>query len=405
MKTLILLTAAQTPEMIVGLLPSLGGLTDTYYPGTLRAEGQPDVPYPLIFSKAAQAWGRSFYVWCGDNDDADAPEAGPPQNLQSIDCLIVDLTAENAGFDRVDAMLRELFKSLQENGEKFRLLLLCETTYCATAHCADPAADSDSGFADLPFLLSDTAPTDLPDALPGDPVDLDTLCGLIFPQLESNDLDSIYEDTDSDKKPAVVEQKRSVFASIFDWVEIFCVALVGVILLMTFVVRRSPVEGSSMYPTLIGHNEYGSSTDPEHGLKSGYDDLLISNLFYTPKRLDIVIIQEPSQLSEPIVKRIIGVSGDRVKINFNTWEVYVNGELLDEPYVNKKDMTLGSQLLKTDEYNCWEGTVPEGCIFVLGDNRSISKDSRSFGYIDERYIIGKVIFRISPLDRFGTVED
>lgn len=204
--------------------------------------------------------------------------------------------------------------------------------------------------------------------------------------------------------PAESAAKKGLVSSIFDWFEVFCIALISVLLLVSFVARQSPVEGSSMYPTLVGHAAGG--TDPEHGLDKGYDVLLISNLFYTPKRSDIVVIQEPSQLSEPIVKRIIALEGDTVRINFNTWEVSVNGKVLDEEeYVNFKNYSLSSQGLTVDSNNCWEGTVPEGCIFVLGDNRLVSKDSRTFGFIDQRYIIGKVIFRIAPFSRIGTVED
>ncbi len=425
MKTLILLTAVETPAVIVGRLPALAELSGTYYPGTLRTEDQPGTPYSLIFSRYAKAWNKDFYVCADKNDGSETPDAGFPQNLQGIDCLIVDLTSENPDFTGVDAMLRELLPNLKENGETCRLLILCAPVRSEISDADstfEPASEESSELMDgqseetvpdvpsginLPFLLYDgEASDDFRDCAPTDPVDLDTLCRLLFLGITSNDLDSIYEEPADNGKPAEKRREKSLFADVFDWIEVFCVALVGVILLMTFIVRRSPVEGSSMYPTLIGHNAYAiASADPEHGVQKNYDDLLISNVFYTPKRQDIVIIQEPSQLTEPIVKRIIGIGGDKVKINFDTWEVFVNGERLDEPYVNKKDSVLGSQLLKTDDNNCWEGTVPEGCVFVLGDNRSVSKDSRTFGFIDERYIIGKVIFRISPLDRFGSVED
>ncbi|MGM9680645.1 MAG: signal peptidase I [Eubacteriales bacterium] len=257
----------------------------------------------------------------------------------------------------------------------------------ADAQDSTPAEPSDD--ADLPVPSESADSAELPAETDGEHPD-EQWSDRLFDEIES-------------EKPAKVAEKKSLVSSIFDWFEVFCVAMICVLVLVSFVARQSPVEGSSMYPTLVGHSAGG--TDPEHGLDSGYDVLLISNLFYTPKRSDIVIIQEPSQLSEPIVKRIIALEGDTVRINFTTWEVSVNGETLDEDYVNLKNIPLSSQSLPVDQNNCWEGTVPEGCIFVLGDNRAVSKDSRTFGYIDERYIIGKVVLRISPFSRFGTVED
>jgi 2,3-bisphosphoglycerate-independent phosphoglycerate mutase len=198
-------------------------------------------------------------------------------------------------------------------------------------------------------------------------------------------------------------QSTNKATAVFEWFEMFAIALAAVILLMSFAFRHSPVEGSSMYPTLIGHSE--SSSYASYTVSSGYDILLISNLFYHPADQDIVIIQVPSQLDEPIVKRIIAVGGETVKINFSTWEVWVNGVLLDEPYVNYLENTImPTENLIIDSDHCWEGVVPEGCVFVLGDNRSVSKDSRYFGFIDERYIIGRVVCRLYPFNRFGTVD-
>ncbi|MGM9637597.1 MAG: signal peptidase I [Eubacteriales bacterium] len=268
-------------------------------------------------------------------------------------------------------------------------------------------ADTEKASSDTSALPDLSVPSDLTDAsaLPDSSgfADLpEERIGIESDRQRTDETDQWFNELES-ARSADATAKKSLVSSVFDWFEVFCIALISVLLLVSFFVRQSPVEGSSMYPTLVGHASGG--TDPEHGLDKGYDVLLISNLFYTPERSDIVIIQEPSQLSEPIVKRIIALEGDTVHINFNTWEVSVNGEVLEEDYVNWKDYPLSSQGLSVDSNNCWEGTVPEGCIFVLGDNRSVSKDSRTFGYIDVRYIIGKVIFRISPISRIGRVED
>lgn len=193
--------------------------------------------------------------------------------------------------------------------------------------------------------------------------------------------------------------KHKAAASIFDWYELFAYAVAAVIVVMSLFVRHSPVEGSSMYPTLIG----GSSVDTETTLAKGYDTLLISAL-YSLEHGDIVIIQEPSQPTEPIVKRVIAMGGDTIKINFSNGEVWLNGEKLEEDYIRRSNVSIPKEELEPDENNCWEGTVPEGHIFVLGDNREVSKDSRYFGFIDERYIIGKAILRIAPLSKFGTID-
>ena len=194
---------------------------------------------------------------------------------------------------------------------------------------------------------------------------------------------------------------QSFSAHVFDWYELFAYAIGFVLIVMSLFIRHSPVEGSSMYPTLIGNQSSGITVDTS---TDKYDVLLISNIGSVSYG-DIVIIQEPTQPTEPIVKRIIAMGGDTVKINFTTGEVWLNGALLKEEYVNGDTNTnILRENLDADENNCWEGTVPEGCVFVLGDNRGVSKDSRYFGFIDERRIIGKAIFRVLPLGRFGKIE-
>ncbi len=98
-----------------------------------------------------------------------------------------------------------------------------------------------------------------------------------------------------------------------------------------------------------------------------------------------------------IIKRVVGLAGDTIEIDFDTGEVRRNGELLDEPYINEPTWT-------------WEGVdfpvqVPEGHLFVLGDNRNHSKDSRSpdIGMVDVREIIGRAFFRLTPFARVGSI--
>ena len=131
------------------------------------------------------------------------------------------------------------------------------------------------------------------------------------------------------------------------------------------------------------------------------DVLVVSNLFVSPKTGDIVIIQDPSQMTEPLVKRVIAVGGQRIRINYNTWEIWVDGELIDSSYVKRTDGPMRSRdFALPDENGIWEDTVPEGEMFVLGDNREISMDSRTLGFIDMRFVIGEVKCRLLPFDQF-----
>ncbi len=164
----------------------------------------------------------------------------------------------------------------------------------------------------------------------------------------------------------------------FDWLQSIVSTLVVCILLFVFVGRTIGVNGSSMRQTL------------EEG-----DRLVISNLFYTPKYGDIVVLRKESFADYPIVKRVIATEGRTVDIDFTAGVVSVDGVPLDEPYTNTP----------TNEPEDFTGpvTVPEGCVFVMGDNRNRSTDSRTntIGCVDTRYIIGKALLRITPISRFG----
>ena len=158
----------------------------------------------------------------------------------------------------------------------------------------------------------------------------------------------------------------------FEIVEMFVFALLVIMLVTTFLFKHSVVEGDSMEKTLYNG-----------------DHLIISDLFYEPKRGDIVVCEDHSlPVNGPIVKRVIALGGDTVKIENSL--VYVNGEFVYEgDYVYDVDLT---QTLV-------EFVVPDGEVFVMGDHRRVSFDSEEFGTINEDAILGKVILRFFPFDQ------
>lgn len=174
------------------------------------------------------------------------------------------------------------------------------------------------------------------------------------------------------------EKARSARGNAYEWIECVVAALVLCVLVFSFAVRLVEVVGSSMFPTL----------DPG-------DKMVVSGLFYDPKPGDIIVFTKKSFRDEPLVKRVIALGGQTVDIDFEKGIVYVDGEAISEPYTaeptnNRLDF-IGPV------------TVPEGCMFVMGDNRNNSWDSRhaEIGMVDERDIIGKVYITIFPFENFG----
>ena len=180
------------------------------------------------------------------------------------------------------------------------------------------------------------------------------------------------------------EKKKSSLREAVEYAESLAVVFVVMLLIFTFIARPATVDGESMMPTL------------QNG-----ERLVISNLFYEPTAGDIVVLcgEADREEGKNLIKRIIATEGQTIDIDFEAGEVYVDGQKLDEPYILEPTYL--------DEGTEFPLTVPEGEIFVMGDNRNGSRDSRSLtvGTVKEEYIVGRVLFRFFPFDRFGQISD
>ena len=172
------------------------------------------------------------------------------------------------------------------------------------------------------------------------------------------------------------EKQTAKGRDLYEWVQSLVGSVLVVVAIFTFVIRMMGVDGHSMLNTL------------QHG-----DRLLVVNsmLYHDYKYGDIVILRKNGVFDDdPIVKRVIAVEGQTVDIDFVSGAVYVDGELLEEDYINEPTYV--------EEGTEFPLTVPEGSIFVMGDNRTHSSDSRSsaLGTVDTRYVIGKAVFLLFP---------
>ena len=179
--------------------------------------------------------------------------------------------------------------------------------------------------------------------------------------------------TEEKKKP-----KQGFHFTLYDIVSTVMSSFIIIAVIFTFLFRLVGVSGLSMTNTLQDR------------------DWLITVQKNEYVRGDIVVITQPNYFNEPLIKRVIATEGETVDIDYSTATVYVDGVALVEPYVKESFI-----LPKSDDID-FPYTVPEGCLFCMGDNRNGSTDSRStyIDPIDERYILGKAVLRILPFGDF-----
>lgn len=197
--------------------------------------------------------------------------------------------------------------------------------------------------------------------------------------------DSVISDDGCNNETKTTDSFQKAAETFYEIAETLLLSTAAVIIIFTFFVRLAVVDGPSMRQTL------------EHG-----DVLIVSDLFYEPEYGDIVVVQKiNSAWPSPIVKRVIATGGQVVDIDFDTWTVTVDGVVLDE----SDYIYLTKDAIMTSNYE-FPITVPEGQLFVMGDNRNHSSDSRDsrIGFIDTRSVFGRVICRVLPLQNLTIFE-
>ncbi len=188
------------------------------------------------------------------------------------------------------------------------------------------------------------------------------------------------------------KKKLNIAKDILEWVDVVVASVLIVVIAFTFVFRIVRIDGNSMNDTLFNNER-----------------VIVSNLFYSPKAGDVVVVSrnkkniasETNRETEPIIKRIIATEGQTVDIDGATGKVYVDGKLLDEPYIKDYDLYHYTTDILFDIQ--FPVTVDKNCVFVMGDNRRDSLDSRSslIGQINKNRILGHAIFRVWPFNKVG----
>lgn len=180
------------------------------------------------------------------------------------------------------------------------------------------------------------------------------------------------------------EEKEGFAGDLFSWLQALSFALLILMVVFTFFGRIIGVDGSSMLPTLTNG-----------------DLLFLQCAGYEPEQGDVVVLHKAfSVTGEPIVKRVIATGGQTVHIDYGTSTVYVDGQALDEPYLGEPMLQPGSASMQETDWD-----IPEDSVFVMGDNRNNSADSResSLGPVDEDYVLGKAMVVLFPFSHFGSI--
>lgn len=172
--------------------------------------------------------------------------------------------------------------------------------------------------------------------------------------------------------------------ALYEWLQVVVGCLTVIVLLLLFVGRILYVEGPSMIPTL--HDG---------------DVMVVQELGYTPHQGDVVVLTQAFRdVTGPIVKRVVATEGQTVDIDYDAGTVTVDGVALDEPYINFEPMRVPPYESQSHV------TVPEGHIFVMGDNRNHSNDSRDvlLGTVDTRRLLGRAVTVLFPFQDFGLIQ-
>ena len=174
---------------------------------------------------------------------------------------------------------------------------------------------------------------------------------------------------------------NSGVAGVYDILRSVLISASILILIITFVFTMVIVDGRSM----------------QHTLESG-DKIIVTKMGYQPKDGDVIVVGKSEEgYSKPIVKRVIATEGQTLEIDFENQQVIVDGKVLDEPYISSETIEGTAEIPEV---------IPEGYVFVMGDNRYISMDSRykDIGLVNVDDIVGKAVFVVFPFDRFGFIE-
>ncbi len=199
------------------------------------------------------------------------------------------------------------------------------------------------------------------------------------------------EEVEQTPKKATVKQTKTGWAELYEWIDSAVITIMVILLAFTFLFRQVRIEGGSMLPTL------------QNG-----ERVIVSDVFYTPEYGDIVVISSEVYDNIPIIKRVIATEGQWIDIHDG--KVFVGSSKDNMKEVGSEfvgDILTETAVGSPEVYGVqkYPLQVPENHVFVLGDNRSVSLDSRTqvVGLIDQRHILGKALYRVFPFDNMGSV--